>query len=220
MLYVARRITFTVPTKDDAPRIIAPPAAVMKLIPSVVLPQLPPLDGIVTTPYLDHGGELVTAEGYNPGTRLVLHMGDLQVPEISDKPGAEELAQAVKLITVEWLGDFPFRSDADKANAIAVLLTLTGRMFFKLVPLTVLDASSAGSGKGLLTATISLIATGQPPEVMELENRPRDDARDPPDPRNHGDVGSRSPAPITLVFVQLQSNAVTNGCHTSLDRFS
>ena len=78
------------------------------------------------------------------------------------------MAQAVKLLTEEWLGDFPFASPADKANAIAVPLTMTGRMFFTLVPLFVFDASTAGSGKGLLVTTISLIATGEPPQVMEL----------------------------------------------------
>ena len=54
---------------------------------------------------------------------------------------------------------------------MAVLLTLTGRMFFRLVPLFVFDASTAGSGKGLLATTIYLIAAGESPQVMEL---PRD----------------------------------------------
>ena len=49
-----------------------------------------------------------------------------------------------------------------------MLLTLTGRMFFALAPLFVFDASTAGSGKGLLVTTISLIATGEAPQVMEL----------------------------------------------------
>ena len=78
------------------------------------------------------------------------------------------MAQAVKLLTEEWLGDFPFAGDADRANAVAVLLTLTGRMFFALAPLFVIDASTPGSGKGLLVTTISLIASGEAPEVMEL----------------------------------------------------
>ena len=74
----------------------------------------------------------------------------------------------MKLLTEDWLGDFPFASPADRANALAVLLTLTGRMFFPLAPLFVIDASTAGIGKGLLVTTISLIATGEAPQVMEL----------------------------------------------------
>ena len=75
LLYVARRVTFTVPGQEGGARIVAPPAAVMKLIPPVVIPELPPLDGIATTPYLDRDGNVVAADGYNPGTRLVLHSG-------------------------------------------------------------------------------------------------------------------------------------------------
>lgn len=167
LLYVARRVTFTVPSKNGT-QMVAPPAAVMKLIPPVVIPDLPPLDGIATTPYMDHSGTVVADDGYHPGTRLFLHSGGFKIPPVSTAPSEEDVAQAVKLLAEEWLGDFPFASPADKANAIAMPLTMTGRMFFSLVPLFVFDASTAGSGKGLLAATISLIATGEPPQVMEL----------------------------------------------------
>lgn len=167
LLYVARRVTFIVPSKNGT-QMVAPPAAVMKLIPPVVIPELPALDGIVTTPYLDRDGMVVASDGYNSRTRLVLHSGGFAVPPVSTAPSEEDVAQAVKLLAEEWLGDFPFASPADKANAIAVPLTMTGRMFFALVPLFVFDASTAGSGKGLLVTTISLTATGEPPQVMEL----------------------------------------------------
>jgi hypothetical protein len=167
LLYVAQRVTFTVPVKGGV-KIVAPPGPAMKLIPPLVIPKLPPLDGIVTAPYLDKAGAVVADDGYHPGTRLVLHAGGFKIPPVSAKPDDEDVARAVSLLGDEWLGDFPFASDSDKANAIAVPLTLTGRMFFALAPLTVFDASTAGSGKNLLVTTISLIATGQPPQVMEL----------------------------------------------------
>jgi hypothetical protein len=167
LYYVARRSTFTVPTKSGS-HVVNPSASVMKLIPSVVIPDLPALDGVVTTPYLDRDGQVVSDDGYNAGTRLVLHSGGFRIPAVAPSPSHEDVAQAVKLLAEEWLGDFPFAGDADKANAIAVLLTLTGRMFFALVPLFVFDASTAGSGKGLLLTSISLIVTGEAPQVMEL----------------------------------------------------
>ena len=168
LFYVARRVDFVVPTKDGTDRIVQPPPAAMKLIPSVVIPDLPALDAIAATPYLDAGGNVIGADGYHPATRLVLHTGGLRLPPISDTPGKEDVAQAVKLLTEDWLGDFPFAAPADRANALAVLLTLTGRMFFALAPLFVVDASTPGSGKGLLVSTISLIAAGTPPHLMEL----------------------------------------------------
>ncbi|MGO9505041.1 MAG: hypothetical protein ACLPUO_26505 [Streptosporangiaceae bacterium] len=167
LAYVARRATFISPTTRE-PRIIAPPAAVMKLIPSVVIPELPELDGVATTPSLDADGSVVDADGYSPGTRLVLHMGGLSLPPISEHPSAGEVAAAVELLTAGWLGDFPFSQPADKANAIAALLTLTGRPFFALAPLFVVDASTPGSGKGLLVSTLALVATGEPPHFLEL----------------------------------------------------
>lgn len=168
LLYVARRVTFTAPTRDGGSRIIAPPAAVMKLIPPVVIPELPPLDGIATTPYLDRDGDLIAADGYHPGTRRILHTEGLRLPAIPAAPSGEEVSAAIKLLSEEWLGDFPFASPADKANAIAIPLTVTGRMFYALVPLFVLDASTSGSGKGLLAKTTSIIVTGNVPEVMQL----------------------------------------------------
>ena len=53
-------------------------------------------------------------------------------------------------------------------NVIAALLTMTGRHFFPLAPLFVVDASTPGSGKGLLVTTMVIIATGEPPRFMEL----------------------------------------------------
>ena len=169
LYHVARRVTFWIATKDpDHPIIVAPPVAAMKLIPPAILPELPPLDGVAAVPYFDREGTLVSAEGYHPGTRRFLRPSGLDIPDVPEGPAEEDLARARHLLMVEWLGDFPFAGPADKANALAVLLTLTGRMFFDLAPLFVFDASTAGSGKGLLVATISLIATGEPPKVMEL----------------------------------------------------
>jgi hypothetical protein len=168
LYYVARRVDFFITGRNGEPRIVQPPSGAMKLVPSVVIPELPPLDAIATTPYLDRGGNLIADDGYNPGTRLLLHTGGFRMPPVPVAPAAEDVAQAVKLLTEDWLGDFPFATPADGANALAVLLTLTGRMFFALAPLFVIDASTAGSGKGLLVTTICLIATGDAPQVMEL----------------------------------------------------
>ncbi|HEY2552425.1 MAG TPA: hypothetical protein VGI64_17800 [Streptosporangiaceae bacterium] len=167
LAYVARRVTFEVMSRGGE-RIVAPPAAVMKLLPSVITPELPPLDGVATTPYLDADGAVISADGYHPGTRLVLSTGSLTLAAVSDVPSAEEVRRAAALLTSDWLGDFPFTADVDKANVIAALLTLTGRSFFSLAPLFVVDASTPGSGKGLLVSTLALIATGEPPHFLEL----------------------------------------------------
>lgn len=170
LAYVAERVDFTT-TSRDSTRIVAPPGAVMKMLPAMLTPELPPLDGVVTAPYLDKNGVVIATDGYHPGSHLVLRMQGLNLPPVSDQPTAAEVDAARQLLCDEWLGDFPFDTDASRATAIAELLTITGRQFFPLAPLFVNDASASGSGKGLLTTTISLIATGEPPHFMEL---PRD----------------------------------------------
>lgn len=166
LMYVAERITFI--GGGDTPRIVAPPAPIMKMMPTIILADLPVLDGIAAAPYLDAAGDLITQEGYHPGSRLYLRTRGLDLAPISERPTAQELAAARTLLLDDWLGDFPFATPADKANAVAELLTLTGRTFVRLAPLFVNDASTPGSGKGLLTETVYLIATGQAPHLMDL----------------------------------------------------
>lgn len=166
LAYVSERVDFRV--EGSPPRLVSPPMPVMKMLPEIVREELPPLDGIVTAPYLDRDGVIVATDGYHPGSRLVLRMRGLDLPPVSDKPSADEVAEALALLCEDWLGDFPFDTRADRACAIAELLTVLGRQFFPLAPMFVNDASSAGSGKGLLTTTLSLITTGEPPHFMEL----------------------------------------------------
>jgi hypothetical protein len=167
LTHVAERVDFTANSQGSV-RLVAPPGAVMKMIPTLLLKRLPPLDGIVTAPYLDAAGHVVAQDGYHAASRLVLRMGGLQLPRVSDRPAPAEVERAVHLLAEEWLGDFPFASEGDKATAVAELLTVVGRQFFPLTPMFVNDASTAGSGKGLLTSTVTIIATGEPPHFMEL----------------------------------------------------
>jgi hypothetical protein len=169
LYYVARRIDFMAASKDGGERIApALPMQAMKLVPAAVMDQLPVLNGVVSTPFLDAAGNVVDQDGYHEGTRLVLHAGKLELPPVASDPSPEDMAAATKLLTDDWLGDFPFDGEADRANAIGLLLTLTGRAFFGLAPLFVIDASTPGSGKGLLVHTVNLIATGEAPHLLQL----------------------------------------------------
>lgn len=155
------------PDKPPAKKIIDPPKCPLRMAPKAAISRLPVLDGIVHAPYLDADGHLISADGYDARSRLVLR-SSVTLPAIPTQPSSSDLAQAVKLLTEELLGDFPFTAERDRANLLALLLTLTGRAFFGLAPLFVVDASTAGSGKGLLVQTVGLIATGAAPHLMEL----------------------------------------------------
>ena len=167
LAYVAERVDFLSRT-NDGDKNVARPVAVLKITAAIILRELPQLDGVTTTPYLDSAGTLVATDGYHPGSRLVLRTDALTLPPVSDKPTRAQVAKAARLLKEDWPGDFPFATAADRANLVAELLTLTGRELFPLAPMFVHDASTSGSGKGLLLLTLSLIAAGEPPEVMEL----------------------------------------------------
>jgi len=174
LLHVARLIDFCVPGKGEDPvKIVNPPVQPLRMTPKAILRRLPVLDRVTRTPYLNADGSLISGDGYDPKSRLILR-STVTLPSISDVPDQDEVARAVKLLTEEWLGDFPFAGETpeeretNRANLIAVLLTLTGRAFFELVPLFVVDASTAGSGKGLLVSTIYMIASGDSPHLMSL----------------------------------------------------
>lgn len=165
---VARLADFTVTTKEGTVKIVGPPETAMRIIPAAALDKLPVLDGVTNTPYLLASGRIVNEDGYNAESRLFLHAGTLRLPAVSEAPSPQEVAQARDLLLNEWLGDFPFATTADRANALALLLTRTGRVFTGNTPLTVVDASTPGSGKGLLVYTTNYIATGEAPKLQSL----------------------------------------------------
>jgi hypothetical protein len=127
----------------------------------------PALQGIVEAPVLRPDGTILTAPGYDAKTRLVYAPAPgLFVPEIPDNVSMLDVAAALDLLE-EVIGDFPFVDDASKANAVATMLTpvfrpaITGK-----TPLALIDAPQMGTGKGLLTDVIGIVATGREGAVM------------------------------------------------------
>ncbi|MFI7071876.1 hypothetical protein [Micromonospora sediminicola] len=137
-----------------------------------------PLTRLATAPFLREDGTVVIAAGYDPDSRVMLmpdeELTGLEVPE---HPSAEEVAIARKLILEDWLGDFPFESQADRANALALILTPAIRGLVSLVPLAVLDGSQMGVGKGKVVETMLWVYTGRSvrltamPENEELRKK-------------------------------------------------
>ncbi len=75
----------------------------------------------------------------------------------------EEIAIAREWLGVELLGDFPFVGDADRAHAIALLLTLLLREVSRGgVPLFVVSKPTPRTGAGLLTKVLSIVHWGSP----------------------------------------------------------
>jgi DNA polymerase I len=133
-------------------------------------PNLPALQGIVRAPVFGADGTLHQRPGYNPATKLY-QTGTIQLRDITPTPG--NIAQAKELLLKTWWGDFPFRDDASKAHALAVVITSFVReMIEGPIPLTVYDSPTPGTGKGLLADICAMPATGYPLPTMTAGRDP------------------------------------------------
>jgi putative DNA primase/helicase len=123
---------------------------------------IPVLDQIVTAPVFGPDGTLVTEPGYAPVARIWYEpVNGMQVPALSQWPSREEINAAAKFLVIEYLGDFPFASEAHRQHALGTLLLPFARLMIDgPVPLQCADASTPGSGKGLLQRALMFPALG------------------------------------------------------------
>ena len=114
---------------------------------------VPPIVSVTLCPVLSPSGTLRREHGYDPESRFyVASPGTWPTWEGS-------LESARDFLMVDLLGDFPFATEADRANALAMLLLPVVRPAIDgPTPLHLLDAPVQGSGKSLL-AEVCLMAT-------------------------------------------------------------
>lgn len=126
----------------------------------------PPLVGVSRVPLLRADGTVVTRPGYDAATATWLDL-----PDHYDVPDAPSLADAVAAVCrlAVLIEEFPFCDAASRVNALALLLTVVGRPAIDgPVPLFVISANQAGSGKSLLSDVAAVLATGTPAPVLSL----------------------------------------------------
>lgn len=175
--------TRVVPTDDGGTRRVQSPsipsaAVVAELHGSADLyTQIPALDQIVGCPVFCRDGLLQTVPGYSAKTRTWFEpTGSVRIPHVPDRPGRGDLRRALELLLDELLQGFPFESDADRAHAVGLALTLiTRRLFRGLVPMHGFDAPTEGTGKTLLVEATLLLVSGVRPLLVSAPPS-RDDA--------------------------------------------
>jgi hypothetical protein len=131
----------------------------------------PPLVGIVRCPVLAPDGSLIDKPGYHAASGLWYEPDpNLVVPPFPEQPGDDCVTEAKCLID-ELLINFPFKTEADKANATAFLITpLVRNMIKGPTPFGLIEAPSAGTGKGLLAKCLAIPAVGMPGLSTQPEN--------------------------------------------------
>ncbi len=169
---IARTSEFVTRGKQGEQK-IAPPKDVVRDLRALGSWPLPALENVTESPVMREDGTVLDVAGYDPPTRLLYRpTAGLRLPPISETPTATERDAALDLLVTEALGDFPFLDDASRAGALALMLTPIVRPLIRgQVPLALLDATKAGTGKGLLAALIAEIATGRPVSLLAAPSR-------------------------------------------------
>lgn len=120
-------------------------------------PNLRPLFGIVGAPVLRPDGTLLQEPGYDRATGLYL-ASKVALDPVPAKPTARQVAAARTFLFGQFLGDFPWVSEADKANYIGVLATPVLRSYLRtLIPFTLVTATTPASGKTILAAGLGML---------------------------------------------------------------
>ena len=141
---------------------VSPPTDVTRYVAALGEWELPPLEAVTESPVLRADGSILSRVGYDAATKLFYHRGpELSAPDIPDTPDRRD-AQAALTKALDPIAEFPFADGASKANAMAAMLTPVVRMAVEgNVPIALLDAPQMGSGKSLLAAVITIVATGR-----------------------------------------------------------
>lgn len=128
-----------------------------------------PLERVSNAPFARPDGTIVTTPGYDEATRTMLIPDpELEGMEVPETPTPDQVAAARELIMEEWLGDFPFDGEADRANVLGLIVTPAIRGLVPRVPLAVVDGLQMGVGKNLLADSILTVYTGEPARPMNF----------------------------------------------------
>ena len=128
--------------------------------------KFPVIAGIITTPTLRPDGTILSQAGYDPATRLLL-IDPPDMPEIPEQPTKADALAALELLS-DLLVEFRFDDDGGVSRAVALsaMVSTVCRGAYPVLPMHVVDAPAAGSGKSYLLSLVSLIATGQEMPVL------------------------------------------------------
>ena len=125
-----------------------PPVSIVSAIMESAADQesIPRLERVNTVPVFMSDGRILDIPGYDEQSRTyyVPAVDGISVPDTITQ---KDVSTAVQLLTVDYLGDVAFKSEADRANAIACMLLPFVRTLVGPTPLHVFDAPGPGHGK-------------------------------------------------------------------------
>lgn len=126
------------------------------------IPVKPPeLIMIAHAPVFARDGRLIDKPGFDRDSG-VFYLPNDDFGEMPVDVTPEDVEDAKKLILDDLLGEFPFSTEADKHNAVGMLITMFVRqMISGRVPAFLAEASVQGAGKGTLLDACLRVAYGR-----------------------------------------------------------
>jgi putative DNA primase/helicase len=141
-----------------------PDEFVARMMLEQIHPSLPLITTIVRTKVFAGSGTLIDQPGMYCVDGVVFAG---RLPHRMEPPVAalkHQLEWARQIVVQELLGDFPFVSQADRANAVGALLLPRVRLMINgPTPLHLIDAPAHGTGKSLLTDLMIAVGAGETP---------------------------------------------------------
>lgn len=160
-------------------KLSAPPLKLARLMLAAPMADtpLPLLHRVTYAPIFLHSGQLLTQAGFHQESGIY-YFPTFDTKELPEDVTKDQVDAAVKWLDEEILTDFPFaaREDrADRANTLGLmLLPFVREMIPGPTPLHMIEASTPGSGKGLLAAVALFPALGE--AGVANVTQPEDDA--------------------------------------------
>src|SRR5690606_4994578 len=124
----------------------------------------PQVKAMVTAPTLRPDGTIIARPGFDDCSGILFKSTE-DWPSIPDLVTREHAMEALAELKAVLCG-FPFKDDADRSAAIALILTAVIRPSLPTAPMFGVSAPTPGTGKSKLIDIISIIATGDKPAVM------------------------------------------------------
>lgn len=145
-----------------------PPALARAVIARAGEWSIPLVRGIVRAPTLRRDGSLISAQGFDAQSGLLVDFDPGAIPPINPTPARADAEAALAMLR-DALGEFPFaRAEAESA-ALAAIIGALVRPALPSAPAVGITASSAGTGKTeLATGVIGQIATGVAPAACAV----------------------------------------------------
>jgi hypothetical protein len=133
--------------------------------------RLPVLRGIVECPTLRPDGTILSDDGYDRATGLILDKGGVAFDPVPDEPTREDALAGLERFKA-IIRQFPFVGKGSRSVALSGFLTAVCRRSLPAAPMHGFSAPAAGTGKSLLCDCIAMLAMGRPAAALNQSGEP------------------------------------------------